>query len=224
MFQRPFGLAGERPDRLHPRWQARYRERRRILDGHSSSPIRMAQPDARFSRDGTKIVYLDLLGTSTPAAGSGEARRTSWSPTPTARTRRSQPTTSQLSIRCGRLTGGGSATPRSATAVHLSCSCRRLGGHRPTSASSPPGGRRAGRPTACDLAVAAGDRELWLVNRDGTNAHRISHGDYSEGRREGIERGLEPRWHQLLFGAVGAGEPEDLQDTGLYLVGHDGAL
>lgn len=85
------------------------------------------------------------------------------------------------------------------------------------------GGTPSWSPDSMRLAVAAGDRELWLVNRDGTNANRISHGDYARVGERGSNADWSPDGTQLLFGAIGAGEPEDLQDPGLYVVGQDGA-
>ena len=158
-------------------------------------------------------------GRARPPARRGS--RTWWSPTPTAPTRRSSPTAWLRPIRCGRLTGGGSATPRWRR-PRLCRARRRLAAtdrHRFLLRRGTP----SWSPDSVRLAVAAGDRDLWLVNRDGTDAHRISRGDYARVGEKGSNADWSPDGTQLLFGAVGAGEPVDLQHSGLYVVGLDGA-
>jgi dipeptidyl aminopeptidase/acylaminoacyl peptidase len=73
-------------------------------------------------------------------------------------------------------------------------------------------------PDSEHLAVAAGDGVLWLADRDGSGTRRLSTGAYAEVGEKGWSADWNPDGQHLLFGA---GKPE--QDYGLYLVGLDGA-
>ncbi len=192
-------------------------------DGSSSVtllPDSHGQPDARFSRDGTKLVYLDLLGTSTAPS----------------------PARLQDVVVADADGSHASVVAHSVAAVGPMwspdgrwLSYTLIGDGRafvvPADGSRPPtdlgffsaGGTPSWSPDSVRLAVAADDRDLWLVNRDGTNAHRISHGDYARVGERGSNADWSPDGTRLLFGAVGAGEPNDIQDTGLYVIGQDGA-
>jgi WD40 repeat protein len=72
-------------------------------------------------------------------------------------------------------------------------------------------------PDSSKLAVAVGDGTLWIVNRDGSNAHVISHQDFAEVGEKGISAAWSPDGSHLLFGAA---LPD--QDYGLYIIGLDG--
>ena len=81
------------------------------------------------------------------------------------------------------------------------------------------GGSPSWSPDSERLAVAAGDGILWLVNRDGTDPHRINRGDYAEIGEIGSSADWSPDGTKLLFGAA----KQAGQDTGLFMVGLDGA-
>jgi Tol biopolymer transport system component len=72
-------------------------------------------------------------------------------------------------------------------------------------------------PDSSKLAVAVGDGTLWIVNRDGSNAHAISHEDFVEIGEKGLSADWSPDGTKLLFGGM-------LTDhNNLYMVGLDGA-
>ena len=73
-------------------------------------------------------------------------------------------------------------------------------------------------PDSQRLAVAAGNGTLWVVDRDGSNARRISHGTYPEVGEKGWSADWSPDGTKLLFGGD---DPPVKYD--LYMVGLDGA-
>lgn len=178
-------------------------------------PNSMAQQAPTFSRDGTKIVYKNVLEI-TPAAGYAERVDVV-----VADADGSHPLIAVHNVPAGNpvLSPDGRWITYSAAGDHAFVA--------PADGSAPPtdiGYFEAGAwtpswsPDNEHLAVASGNGVLWIANRDGSGARRLSRGAYSEVGEKGWSADWSPDGSQLLFGAVA---PQ--QDNGLYLVGLDGA-
>ena len=187
----PFGLAAKRSDRVHSTMASSLPRTPTALDGHLL-PNSMASRRRRFRGM--------ARSSSIERPRNHPGRRVRWRGRCRGRRRRRvarvgrSPQRAAAGTRCGRLTGGGSATPRSATATHswLLQTARRPPtdiGYFYAGAWTP-----SWSPDNVRLAVASGNGVLWIANRDGSDARRLSRGDVQRSRREGMERGLEPRW------------------------------
>jgi len=89
----------------------------------------------------------------------------------------------------------------------------------PTSFTSLPGAwDPVWAPDGTKLAIGVDPGQLWVVNRDGSGARRVSHGTYEEVGQKGEIAEWSPDGSLILFTAGDAGGP-----TQIYVVGLDGA-
>jgi len=180
-------------------------------------PASTGQQAASFSRDGSKIVYKDLVGGSV-VTSSGTVPLTD---IVVADADGSHARTVVKAVVAGNpiWSPDGGWLSYSGLADHAFVVA--------SDGSQPPidiGTFGAGAwtpswsPNSKQLAVAAGDGVLWLANRDGTSPRRLTVDDYAELGEKGWSADWSNDGTRLLFGAA---KPDE--DYALYVVGLDGA-
>ena len=178
-------------------------------------PNSTAQQAPSYSRDGTKIVYKNVLS-RTPAAQYAERVDLV-----VADADGSHPVVAVHDVSAGNpiLSPDGRWITYSAAGDHAYV-VPSDGSAQPTDIGFFNGGAwtPSWAPDNEHLAVAGGNAVLWIANRDGSAAHPISTGTYAEVGEKGWSADWSPDGTKLLFGA-----PKPNEDYGLYMVGLDGA-
>ena len=180
-------------------------------------PASTGQKAASFSRDGSKIVYQDLV------VGSVD---TSSGPVPVtdivvADADGSDPRTVVKAVVAGNpiWSPDGRWLSYSGLADHVFVVASD-GSQPPIDIGTFGGGAwtPSWSPNSQQLAVVASDGALWLANRDGTSPRRLTVDSYAEIGEKGWSADWSNDGTRLLFGAA---RPDE--DYGLYMVGLDGA-
>jgi dipeptidyl aminopeptidase/acylaminoacyl peptidase len=167
------------------------------------------QEAAAYSLDGTKIVYKDVVQTGLPPDRYGNTKRFD---VVVADADGSHPTVIAHDVPVGnpiwspdgRWISFTNNDGRVFVAASDGSSLKDLG-KVGGSAWTP-----SWSPDSNQLAVAADGGVLWLVNRDGTGAHPISHNHYAEVGQKGWSADWSPDGTRLVFSAGTPGAEEDL--------------